>query len=163
MIVRVTGLLGVVLSLSLAGNAAADAAAVLSGAVAADTVTPEMRIVTKVIDVRDDIAMVPMAAQKTVAGTFQGIVVLNAGDLSEGASVPKPGTAAARAVRLGSGRFSIAAGESAKVKVPLSRRGRALMRRAPHHHLPAIAVITAHVGDATPSRTRTHVTMRAGH
>jgi hypothetical protein len=153
MIVRRGGLLGLMLCLALAGHGWADTSP--------PSKTPEMRVVSTVVDVdMEKIAAVKVAAPSDIPGTFDIKVVLET--IPEGGlkATSKQAMTAAAGVTLGRGRASIPAGQRATVKVRLNRGGRAHMKRAEHHRLRALAVVTGQLGNAAPSTTHKPVTMR---
>jgi PKD repeat protein len=126
-----------------------------------EAVTPPMRV-KESVNVANGTARVMVAAPGDIPGIFDVRVLLQAHTkTSPKGSAPKQRKAAAAAVTMGSARAKIPAGETRIVKIRLSRRGQALMRRAPRHRLRGTLVIRAQVGTAAPRTTRTPVTMRS--
>jgi PKD domain len=126
------------------------------------TETPPMRVKETVVPVSPKgIAKVKVAVPPDIPGPILVNVLLEARSKTNiKPSGPKQGKAAA-AVTMGKGRATVASGQTATVRVRLSRTGRALMRHARHHRLRATAVVTAKAGSAARRTTRSRVTMRS--
>jgi hypothetical protein len=129
--------------------------------------TPPMRM-KDVVTVKGDDAIVKVTAPKT----FNGVIVAPPLDVYDTSAYLKTSvrktpkgkfavTAArrSRSATVAARRFRIRAGQTRTIRMPLTRRGRTLVRAARGRGLRAQAIIRARLGSAAPRTTREGVTM----